>query len=155
MGEQISYCKKVKENTVKKQFNIIKNVLDEGVENNYIFKEFARQLLPPKPKSGAFYLLPKVHKEYVRIPKGRPIIPGCGSKYRKDILFLWSDGKRICKEARLLHRRHSDLLRYFKQLNETDAIPENCKPISLDLTSMYTNIPIEEGIEAFRIELET
>ena len=43
-----------------------------------------------------------------------------------------------------------DLLRFFKELNENGSIPENCKPISLDLKSMYTNIPIEEGIEAFR-----
>ena len=42
----------------------------------------------------------------------------------------------------------------FHTLNETNSVPKNCKPISLDLKSMYTNIPIDEGIEAFRIELD-
>ena len=47
-----------------------------------------------------------------------------------------------------------DLLRFFEDLNEKDSLPKDCKPISLDLKSMYTNIPLEEGIEAFRIELD-
>ena len=47
-----------------------------------------------------------------------------------------------------------DMLRYFKEVNETISVPKNYKPISLDLKSMYTIFPIDEGIEAFRIELD-
>jgi hypothetical protein len=39
-------------------------------------------------------------------------------------------------------------------LNESGELPENCKPVALDLKSMYTNIPLDEGIEAFRVELD-
>ena len=45
-------------------------------------------------------------------------------------------------------------MRYFKEINENKSLPANCKPIALDLKSMYSNIPTEEGIETFRIELE-
>ena len=53
--------------------------MDEGVAKNYITKEFAKLMLPSKPKPGTFYLLPKVHKKYDTIPKGRPIVSGSGS----------------------------------------------------------------------------
>ena len=39
-------------------------------------------------------------------------------------------------------------------MNESGELPENCKPVALDLKSMYTNIPLDEGIEAFRVELD-
>ena len=38
-----------------------------------------------------------------------------------------------------------DLLRYCKETNENETLPENTKPVAIDLKSMYTNIPIEEG----------
>ena len=154
MGEETSYYRKVDEKVVKEQYDTIKKVLDEGVENDFISKEFAKQLLPPKPKSGAFYLLPKVHKQYERIPKGRPIIPGCGSNTERISWLCDQMGKEFVKEQDSYIEDTPDLLRYFRELNETNAIPPNCKPIALDLKSMYTNIPIEEGIEAFRVELE-
>ena len=85
-GQKSNYYKKVTENIVNDQYKEIKKVLEEGVKENYISKSFADQLLPQKPKSGSFYLLPKVHKEYLTIPKGRPITPGCGSNTER---ILW------------------------------------------------------------------
>jgi hypothetical protein len=49
---------------------------------------------------------------------------------------VWSDGQSF--------------LRYFEQLNENKSLPANCKPIALDLKSMYSNIT-----EAFRQQLDT
>ena len=46
------------------------------------------------------------------------------------------------------------MLRSFNKLNEDANLPHGAKPISLDLKSMYTNIPIDEGIYAFREALE-
>ena len=40
------------------------------------------------------------------------------------------------------------------EYKETNSVTKNCKPISLDLKSIYTNIPVDEGIEVFRIELD-
>ena len=63
-------------------------------------------------------------------------------------------GKDFVKNQNSFIEDTPDLLRYFKQLNENNSLPANCKPIALDLKSMYSNIPTEEGIEAFRKELE-
>ena len=46
------------------------------------------------------------------------------------------------------------MLRILDDINENGTLPENAKPISIDIKSMYTNIPLEEGLEAFKITLE-
>ena len=79
LEDEQEYYKKVSEKTIKDQYNLIKETLEDGVKQKYITKDFAKNLLPEKPKAGSFYLLAKVHKEYARIPKGRPIISGCGT----------------------------------------------------------------------------
>ena len=63
-------------------------------------------------------------------------------------------GKEFVKQQDFFIEDTPDLLRYFEQLNENKSLPANCKPIALDLKSMYSNIPTEEGIEAFRQELD-
>ena len=63
-------------------------------------------------------------------------------------------GKEFVKQQESFIEDTPDLLRYFEQLNENESLPANCKPIALDLKSMYSNIPTEEGIEAFRQELD-
>ena len=75
------------------------------------------------------------------------------------IILNASPGYVINWERNLQSRNHSlkippDLLRYFRHNNENNLLPAQCKPIALDLKSMYTNIPLEEGVEAFRTELE-
>ena len=41
------------------------------------------------------------------------------------------------------------LLRLFEDINETENLPPNAKPFSIDIKSFYTNILLREGIEAF------
>ena len=67
---EVNYYEKVEKDAIDKQYKDIKKVLEEGVEKNYFNKQFAKQMLPEKPKQGSFYLLPKVHKPYQKIPKG-------------------------------------------------------------------------------------
>ena len=63
-------------------------------------------------------------------------------------------GKEFVKQQDPFIEDTPDLLRYFEELNENKSLPANYKPIALDLKSMYSNIPTEEGIEAFRQELD-
>ena len=111
-------------------------------------------MLPVKPKAGSFYLLPKVHKKFDKIPKGRPIIPGCGSN--TEILSWFCDQalKDSVKEQESYIQDTPDLLRFCEEVNENGTLPEETKPVAIDLKSMYTNIPIQEGLEAFREELD-
>ena len=151
---EVNYYEKVEKDAIDKQYKDIKKVLEEGVEKNYFNKQFAKQMLPEKPKPGSFYLLPKVHKPYQKIPKGRPIISGCGSNTE---LISWFCDKSLKERVKLIPsyiEDTPDILRYFEKINEEETLPENAKPVSIDIKSMYSNIPIEEGLEAFKEELD-
>ena len=47
-----------------------------------------------------------------------------------------------------------DILRFFEKINDEENLPENTKPVAIDIKSMYSNIPIDEGVGAFKEELE-
>ena len=46
------------------------------------------------------------------------------------------------------------MLRFFEEVNNQGNLPPGCKPFSIDIKSFYTNITLEEGIEAFRETLD-
>ena len=151
---EVKYYEKVEKDAIDKQYKDIKKVLEEGVEKKYFNKQFAKQMLPEKPKPGSFYLLPKVHKPYQKIPKGRPIISGCGSNTELISWFCDKSLKERVKHIPSYIEDTPDILRYFEKINEEETLPENAKPVSIDIKSMYSNIPIEEGLEAFKEELD-
>ena len=47
-----------------------------------------------------------------------------------------------------------DLLRKFAEINERENLPSDAKPYSIDIKSFYTNIPLDEGINAFKETLD-
>ena len=87
-GQKKNYYKKVTEKTIKDQYNLIKDTLEEGVKEKYITKDFAKSLLPKKPKAGTFYLLAKVHKEYTNIPKRKANHLRMWNEHRTNFLVL-------------------------------------------------------------------
>ena len=116
--------------------------------------ENSKQMLPVKPKSGSFYLFPKVHKKFDKIPKGSLIIPVCGSNMKILSWFCDQALKDSEKEQESYIQDKPDLVRFCEEVYENGTLPEETKPVAIDLKSMYTNIPIQEGLEAFREELD-
>ena len=153
-GSTRKYYEKVNQDKIKEQFNQIKEVLNEGVEKNYITKEFAKLMLPTKPKPGTLYILPKVHKPYDSIPKGRPFVTGSGSNTELICWFCDQAVKDAVKAKESFIEDTPDILRFFDEINEEENLPQNTKPVALDLKSMYSNIPTDEGLAAFKEELD-
>ena len=92
-GEELNYYKKSNEKAVSDQYKKIKNLVQEGVDSGYFSEEFGKKLLPKEPKSSNLYLLPKVHKQFETIPKGRPIIVASGSNTERISWLLDSRAK--------------------------------------------------------------
>ena len=40
-------------------------------------------------------------------------------------------------------------------INDLRQLPDNCQLVTMDVGSLYTNIPIDDGLEACRIALNT
>ena len=98
-------------------------------------------LTPSSPKPGIFYLLPKIHKLKLP-PPGRPIVSQIGSPTEKISgyldFFLQPFMQKIPSYIK-------DTGHFLHIIDNLGTIPENALLVTLDVTSLYTNIPINEA----------
>ena len=104
-------------------------------------------LIPANPSPGIFYTIPKIHKEGV---PGRPIISGIGTLCENISGFVETILKPI---VRTLPSFLLDTKQFLRKLSEHDDIPPDTILVTLDVTSLYTNIPHEDGLVALRSHL--
>lgn len=115
------------------EMNQLKHIDDKTLE----------YLLPECPKPGRFYLLPKIHKEG---NPGRPIISANGHPTEKISEFIDYHLRPFVKE---LPSHIKDTTDYINKTPK-ENLPENTILVTMDVCSLYTNIPHEEGMEACR-----
>ena len=153
-GNDCNYYQKVDPALIETQFQEVKEVIDEGLENGYITEEMHKILIPPKAQASKLYLLPKVHKEYQGFPNCRPIIASSGCNTERISWFADQQVKDHVKKIESYIEDTPDLLRKINEMNEKGEVPPDAIPISIDIKSMYSNVPLNEGLEAFKDCLE-
>ena len=94
---------------------------------------------PNPPRVPIFYTLTKIHKP---TPVGRPIISGNDGPSERISAFVDSLLQTIAKSQKSYLKDTTD----FINIIERTKLPENTFLVSLDVTSLYTNIPQGEGI---------
>ena len=87
-----------------------------------------------------FYTLTKIHKP---TPVGRPIISGCDGPTERLSAFVDKLLQPIAKEQESYLKDSTDFINFI----ERKRVPYNAILVSMDVTSLFTNIPQEEGIE--------
>ena len=97
-------------------------------------------LTPNPPRVPVFYTLIKIHKP---TPVGRPIISGCNGPTER----LSSFADRLLQPIAQKQKSYLKDTTAFINLIETTKVPKNAILVSIDVTSLYTNIPQEEGVE--------
>lgn len=96
------------------------------------------------PRTPRFYLLPKIHKPKINnITPGRPIISGCGSPTEKLSRFLDYYIKPIVQTIPSYIKDSKNFLQII--MSNRAIIPEGSLLATLDVKSLYTNIPQNEG----------
>ena len=95
---------------------------------------------PNPPRIPVFYTLTKIHKP---TPVGRPIISGCDGPTERLSSFLDKLLQPIALKQETYLKDATDLINFI----ERTRVPKNAILVSMDVTSLYTNIPQEEGIE--------
>ncbi|XP_072033107.1 uncharacterized protein [Amphiura filiformis] len=123
----------------------VKEARDAGV----IDADMQSALNPQLPRPGRFYILPKIHKKYDTIPVGRPIISGCGTPTEKISLYVDLHLQPHVKTLSSYVEDDNDFLRRLSVINtQHGPLPENTILYTMDVTSLYTNIPTDEFIIA-------
>ena len=108
-------------------------------------------LTPHSPsRIPLFYMLPKIHKPTI---PGRPIISGCDSPTEKLSIFVDHYLKTLVP---LTPSYIKDTNHFLQQIFTLPTpLPHNTLLVTLDVVSLYTNIPHEEGIAASLEALST
>ena len=105
-----------------------------------------------QPRERRFYILPKLHKDPEKwtipyeIPPGRPIVSDCGSEtyFTAEFLDYYLNPLSIRHPAYIKDTYH------FLEIVHKLRIPSNSYFFSFDVDNLYTNIPIQAGIDCIR-----
>ena len=95
-----------------------------------------------QPKAGRFYLLPKMHKAG---NPGRPIVSANRHPTEKISEFV---DLHLQLHVNSLPSYLKGTTDYLRKLQESGPITPETLLVSLDVTSLYTNIPHEHGTRA-------
>ena len=123
------------ETTTKRAQQLIKTLLSEG----HIDKTTAKWLSSDPPRIPAFYTLTKIHKP---TPVGRPIISGCSGPTERISAFVDHLIQLIAQLQASYLEDTTDFIYFIERIK----LPKSAILVSMDVTSLYTNIPQREGI---------
>ena len=108
-----------------------------------ISQKTAEYLILETPRTPNFYLLPKIHKNKIP-PPGRPIVSANGCPSERISQFVDHFIQPLVQKLPSYLRDSTHLINILKGL----PLPDIAILASLDVTSIYTNIPNSEGINA-------
>lgn len=151
--EDTNYYKKILKPLYLDTVPLIGDILDR-LKNKKFINERQRQYLAGQrqPRQRRFYALPKIHKHPNswtvphKIPPGRPIVSDCGSESYCTAQYL----DYFLNPLSTLHESYIKDTYSFIKLIKTLRIRADFYLFTLDVESLYTNIPIEEGIECVK-----
>ena len=124
----------------------IKTYLSNCVNNGLIRPATHLLLTTKSPRLPCLYLLPKIHKAN---NPGRPIISACGSPTEKISAFVVHTLKPLVQSL----PSHVKDTAHFLNLLSTMMVPNDHIMMTIDVSSLYTNIPHNEGIDACKQHL--
>ena len=133
---------------------IINGILDRLVANNFLKERQYKYLSASADcRQRHLYTLPKIHKNpntewFVpnRTPKGRPIISDCGSESYAVSEYIDHFLLPLACQHPAYLKDTNDFVNKIRNLK----VPETAFLISVDVSSMYTNIDNTTGLDAVR-----
>ena len=134
---------------VKETSQKVKDLINELHLGNHIdakTKEWLSQT-PNPPRIPVFYTLTKIHKPTLT---GRPIISGCEGPTERISSFIDHILQPIAKAQKSYLKDTTDFINFIQRTK----VQQNTILVSMDVTSLYTNIPQEEGINTVCIAYE-
>ena len=116
----------------------------EKKNENLLTLRTANSLLEEKIKTPEFHLLPKIHKAN---NPGRPVISSvhCHTSRISEFVEYY-----LQPEVKKLKSYVKDTKDFIKKIEAIDHVSDDSYLVSLDVRSLYTNIPHKEGIEAVK-----
>ena len=143
-NSSLSYSK-VKPNPIN-SFNktIITTIKDEIEANN--LPANATSLIHLHPRAPTFYMLPKIHKQQTPV-LGRPIVSSISCPTSQIAKFLDAILSPLVEQQPTYIKDSNHAINIFSTFRFQG---EHCFLFSMDVKSLYTSIPHEDGLIALR-----
>ena len=122
--------------TKKLAYNLYKSKIIDNTTYKFLTTD-------TRARTPHLYLLPKIHKQDI---PGRPIISGCGGPTARLSQFADHLLKPLLNHIPAYIQDTTHFLRRIFTLNHD--LPENIILITIDVKSLYTSIPNDQGIQA-------
>ncbi|CAH3193840.1 unnamed protein product, partial [Porites evermanni] len=135
-----TYYKRIEEDCTSGHEQTINHCIDDLVKNGEIQHDVAKLLKPAQSRTPIFYMLPKIHK--INHP-GRPVISSVNSHTEKISAYVDEFLRPIAERLPSYIRDTTDFIQRIKVLGK---LPVECYLVTLDVSSLYTNIDIDEGL---------
>ena len=127
--------------------NQIHQVLQQAVNLDIIDEKMKKTLYNKTPRIPNFCMLPKIHKTG---NPGRPIVNGIESITEKISAYIDGEIRQLVPRIPSYLKDTTHLINILlgKRLAPTDIL------VTIDVKSLYTNIPHNEGIQALNRTME-
>ena len=146
--DNTEFYKKIVHDLTETHAEIINKTIKDFAKEKLLPEHVAKALRVENPKTARFYLLPKIHKENV---PGRPITNAIGCATSTIAEFVNFQLQPLVEKLKSYIKDTTDFL---NKLSYIKKLPENAILVTMDVTSLYTNIPHKEGINAVARTLE-
>ena len=124
--------------------SMVQQVLSDMLARDEIDQSCHNFLYQKEPKTPRFYTLPKIHKS-TQPPPGHPILSANQSPTEQISAFV----DYFLKPTIPYQRSYvKDTTHFLQILQGIPPLPPESHLVTLDVTSLYTNIPNKEGIRA-------
>ena len=123
----------------------IDSFLSTALTNSLINQDEYNFMLQKHPLRPIFYTLPKIHKSCVEPVPGRPIVAGTQSLTEPISQYIDRHIKSMVSQLPSFLKDTTDFLNKLKAVQNFEKDSFLC---TMDITSLYTNVPHIEGLEA-------
>ena len=130
----------------------IKSTLDKALSDQNITQDEYKFMVKEYPVRPILYTLPKVHKSIESPVPGRPIVAGIGSLTEPISQYIDFHIKDLVMNLPSYLKDTSDFLNKLRDMGNVSNSEYLC---TMDVTSLYTNVPHQEGLNALRYYMES
>ena len=144
----INYYVELSYDPTKQHEEIINETIKTFNKVKLLPEQLGKNLLQNNSKTPNMYFLPKIHKTN---NPGRPIVSSIGSPTAKISHFVDIHLEKIVNEIKSHIKDTTDFINKIETITD---LPENTILVTMDVKSLFTNIPNTEGINAVAKALE-
>jgi hypothetical protein len=139
------FYKEVPTDLTESHYEQVRDIVDSMFRQNQITVKTYDYLISGGKRTAIFYMLPKLHKN-VLPPPGRPIVSSVECPTKKISKMLDLILNPLVKKTRSFIEDSTDFIRKIKSVRFT----KQDWLVTMDVTSLYTNIPHLQGILAIQ-----